>query len=88
MKYTALDPRGPIWQAKPVMFPIHHQVSPSAISPLRINPPWMDGEGETETQKTHGHVHKPEPDGDPDAPVRDPRALCPCGFPVLLPASM
>lgn len=88
MKYTALDPREPIWQAKPVMLPIHQQVSPSATSPLRINPPGMDAEGETEAQKEHGHVRKPEPDGDPDVPVRDPRALHPCGLRVLLPGSM
>lgn len=55
----------------------------------RLSIHYLNGE-ETEAQSTeaHGHTHKPEPNAGPDVPACGPTALCPCGLPALLPASL
>ena len=87
MKHTPLTAWGLIQPAKPAMLPIHHQVSPSALSPPRIHPLTVNGEEQTESRRHVATVTNQNECG-PRRPGRVSPQLCPCGLPVLLPASV
>lgn len=62
------------------------------LSPLttvyQATVPGCRGRQRPTRQMACGQVHRPDPGGDPDIPAHSPRALCPCGFPDLVLASI